>query len=333
MRAALTLLAVVVVIMLGLLEFATRWMFDGIGTTADNTSYFARQWRAAEEGGRNSLGFREREVTTKADDVVRIAVIGDSFTYGQGIRLADRHTERLDAALGDAFEVFNFGRGGANYEEHLVNMAVALDAADPDIVILQWLFNDVQPAGERRPRPTHLAGPFHRFLQPYSAAYFMANRGFTQLQADLGLAPDDRAYFALFADPQSERGAAARARLEAVLDLPAAAGVPHGIVLWPPASRRFDGLDELFDPVLEVCADRAIPCLDLRPAIAALPDDVDLVVSRYDSHPNAVFNAAAAEAMLPWLDALLSNGPADEAAPADSSAVDPDTGQRPPAPR
>jgi lysophospholipase L1-like esterase len=306
MRAGLVLLAVTVFLMLGILEVATRWLHADIGSTGDNTSYFAKRWEAAHGGGRNSLGFRDREMTARADGVTRIVVVGDSFTYGQGVEREERFTEQVQAGVGPDVDILNFGRPGANYEAHLANMLLALETAQPDIVILQWLYNDVQPAAERRPRPWHLAGPLHRFIQPYSALYFVANRGFAQLQRDLGLASSDPDYFDKFADPEGAPAMAARARLAAVLDAPEATGVPYGILLWPGmGDRSFASGAALFDQVLAVCTERDIPCLDLRPALAAAPPEASLMVSVYDGHPNALAHQLAAKAVLGWLPELL----------------------------
>lgn len=305
MRSGFIILATAVLVSLGALEVATRWLYADVGSTGDNTSYFAQRWKAQHDGGRNSLGFREGEITAKAEGVTRIVVIGDSFTYGQGVYRQERYTARLELALGPQLEILNFGDPGGNYDAHLANMDLALAIAKPDVVILQWLFNDVQPADERRPGPMNLAGPFHRFIQPYSALYFVSNLGFKQLQTDLGLAPSTN-YFDKFADPAGIPAVAARARLEAVLDIPAAAGLPYGMILWPALrDRRFTFDAALFNQALAVCAERGIPCLDLRPALAEAPTDESLIVSSYDAHPSKLAHKLAAEAAVPWLKELI----------------------------
>lgn len=311
MRMKIFLLLFSILVALFLLEGTTRWLFVEIGSTADNTSYFAERWRSGEEGGTNSLGFREREIGPRDADSVRIAVVGDSLTYGQGIARPDRFTEQLDAALGDTTEIYNFGVPGANYDEHRRIMTTAIDAARPDAVILQWYINDVQPSGVHSPRPKNLGGPLHRFLQPNSALYFMANRAFGQLQRSLGLVASNGDFFTAFADPRSAAAVAARERLEAVIDIAETASVPLGIVLWPDVTDRGPEGDflrhaALFDGVLEVCADRELPCLDLRPYLTEVPADRQLIVSRYDSHPNALANQIVAEAIRAWLSPPLA---------------------------
>ena len=302
-RAGLLTLAVSVALTMGALELATRWVFAGLGTTGDSWSYFSLEWRRAHEGGLNELGFREREILPKAKGVTRIAVIGDSFTYGLGILREERLTERVDAGLGQEFEILNFGWPGNDYPEHIVNLETALAVAEPDLVVLAWFHNDVGAPGVPTPDLANLAGPLHRYLYRRSALYVLANRGFKQLQQGLGFEHPYHADIATFYDPKGAPALGAQARLERFLDLASTAGVPATIVLWPAVSdavREADLLrdEPLFAQVMEVCAARGLPCLDLRPAMREVPPDQSLVVSQYDAHPNALANEVAARAVL-----------------------------------
>lgn len=186
-------------------------------------------------------------------------------------------------------------------------MALALEAAKPEVVILEWIFNDVEPANERRPKSINLSGSSHHFVQLHSALYVVADLGFKQLQADVGLVRSSDSCFGRFADPEGAPALAARARLEAVLNLPAEAGLPCGIILWPAVvDRSFTDHAALFEGVLSACAERSIPCLDLRPALALAPSDPSLVVSIYDRHPNGLAHKLVVDAVLPWLELLVS---------------------------
>jgi hypothetical protein len=313
-RAGLLTLAVSVALTLGALELATRWLFAGLGTTGDSWSYFSLEWRRDHEGGLNELGFREREILPKAKDVTRIAVIGDSFTYGLGILREERLTERVDAGLGQGFEILNFGWPGNDYPEHIVNLETALAVADPDLVVLAWFYNDVGAPGVPTPDLANLAGPLHRYVYRRSALYVLANRGFKQLQQGLGFEHPYHADIATFHDPEGAPALGARARLEQFLDLAAAADVPAGIVLWPAVSEDSRAADllrdePLFAQVFDVCAARGLPCLDLRPAMREVPADQSLVVSQYDAHPNALANEVATQAVLAWLPEWLETAP------------------------
>lgn len=101
-------------------EIATRWLFRDVTTTADNRGFFSRRWYRQNPAVLNAAGFRGRPFATeKPAGVFRVAVVGDSFTYGNGIRSADRFTDVMQARLPEHIEVLNFGRAGDNTPQHL----------------------------------------------------------------------------------------------------------------------------------------------------------------------------------------------------------------------
>ena len=53
----------------------------------------------------NSSGFRGKEFSfSKPKDTFRIAFIGDSFTFGEGVRLEDTYVEKVSAILSEKFK-------------------------------------------------------------------------------------------------------------------------------------------------------------------------------------------------------------------------------------
>jgi lysophospholipase L1-like esterase len=96
----------------------------------------------------NSWGFREQEFEmSKPRGVYRIAVIGDSFTYGQGIPEEDRFTELMEKFLNDQmkkYEVLNFGRGGAQTVDEVATLRNIVLRMNPDFILLQWFVNDFE---------------------------------------------------------------------------------------------------------------------------------------------------------------------------------------------
>jgi lysophospholipase L1-like esterase len=297
------------------MELATRWYFHDITTTGDNGSYFAARWRAVVRT--NRFGLREDEVSPRpAPGVFRIAFVGDSVTYGQGIEEEERLTERVARQLNEAhpgaFEVLNFGRAGADYERHFEILTLVLEQAAPDFILLQWLYNDLRDPEIRPPDPWRLAGPLHRYIQPRSALYYLAHTAFVQAQYALALLPPESAYYVEhFRDSNGPVADRARQRLEKVLDLAQDHDVPLGMILWPSVSNEgadFEAQDFLFAHVLAVCEHRRMVCLDLRPALTVEANDVSLHVNRFDGHPSAYANSLAAAAVFEafedvWLEA------------------------------
>ena len=97
----------------------------------------------------NSLGLRDREVTReKPAGVFRILMLGDSFTEGGGLVLADTVAKRVEAKLnaapcGGRYEVLNGGVGSYSpILEYLFVKTVGLGLA-PDLVVLNFDMTDV----------------------------------------------------------------------------------------------------------------------------------------------------------------------------------------------
>jgi lysophospholipase L1-like esterase len=104
----------------------------------------------------NSDGFRGPETPkTKRDGVFRIAVIGDSFTMGWGVRREDAYPARLEAALnggdGDVrVEVLNFGMAGRDAVASVKRFHDKALAYDPDLVVFGFTVNDLENEHYRR---------------------------------------------------------------------------------------------------------------------------------------------------------------------------------------
>lgn len=152
--------------------------------------------------GVNRFGFRVPEfAAAKADDAIRVALIGDSFVFGIGVgddgtlhrhltgELQRRWPERV-------FEVVNLGIPGNNLASHVTMYAVAVEKLDPDAVILALTFaNDLSRWDEqdarrdaRRPSPFS----FMRFLVGDAAESIWALLFLERSTTTAGLAHLDR---------------------------------------------------------------------------------------------------------------------------------------------
>ncbi len=79
----------------------------------------------------------------KPKDKIRIAVIGDSFTFGEEVGDADTYSSILDKELDDV-EVINFGVAGYGHGQILLYFEDFVSAYDPDIVILGFIRDDMR---------------------------------------------------------------------------------------------------------------------------------------------------------------------------------------------
>lgn len=321
------LLLTSVLVGLGIGELAVRYALRGIGGTSDNSSFFARRWKSQHPPDLNSLGFREREIQPKKPGTYRIIVLGDSFTYGQGLLREDRLTEmlerRLNASRPGEYEVLNFGAPGFNtvHELGLLDQVIGFS---PDFLLLQWFVNDLD--GEKTALP-----PVRRllpsdfltsWLHRRSALYYVVNSGWGSLQEWVGL--KERYVDFLhrrFADPNGQASLRGIGDLDAFLQRVREEGLPTAVVLWPLLDDGADHSDDypvgfLLDRVLQVCASHGVRCVDLRPAFATVSPRSKLRLNPLDDHPSRLANELAVAAVSEQLSQLSlgvsSRGPYPE---------------------
>jgi hypothetical protein len=315
------ILGTTLVLLFMLCELAARFVFRDITTAGDGTSYFVRRWR--EQHVRlNSWGFREQEFKmNKARDIYRIAVIGDSFTYGSGIPEENRFTGLIENFLNGLtevknYEVLNFGRPGAQTIDEVVSLRNIVLGTNPDFILLQWFINDVEghnvPSGEKV--STILLSP-HRTLKSSSALYSLIAIAGQSLQGALGFSMDYVGHmYQRFSDPDSPDSRKFVQALRDFIELCKNQGEPVGIVLFP--ATGFDlgntyPYDYLHRRVIDVCIQEGITCVDLRSTFAPYADGRELWVNRFDAHPNSLAHRLAVEQLRETFGQLWLSGVSD----------------------
>ncbi len=90
----------------------------------------------------NSSGMRDAEISDKHGDEFRVAVLGDSFTWGVGVAYGDRFTEVIES-LNPRINVLNLGVSGYAPIQYLLQIDQVL-ALKPDyVVVALCLGNDL----------------------------------------------------------------------------------------------------------------------------------------------------------------------------------------------
>jgi hypothetical protein len=282
-------------------ELGVRYVFRDAYSSADGRTYFAH--RGGPSIVVNSLGFREREIAAKNSGRYRIAIVGDSFTWGQGIEERERFSNLIEAFLGPRYEVLNFGIPGNNLPNHVDVLGQALQVS-PDFVLLQLYINDFEMPEMMRPE-AHPLLPWPAldyWLLRWSAFYDLLNETWGQLQEATGMVESYAHYMERnLRDPDSASSRQASGLLRQFIERASAAGVPSGTVLFPNPgflSKNYP-FGYLHDRVRAACADLRIKCLDLRaPFAASFRNPQTMWVSRFDPHPNAAANSRAAQEIL-----------------------------------
>lgn len=308
--AALAISVVSICFALIVAEATARYIFGDITTTSSATGYFGQRWLASIAEKPNSFGFREREINLqKKAGVFRIAVIGDSLTYGQGIATEARLTNVLEKNLNSTspgYEVLNFGKGGAETVDHIEFLRNFVLGIKPDFILLQWFINDVEN-GDYAGRPKLLrlipSDRLSHFLHDHSVLYFLANSAWQNIQTSLGLGSGytyAEYMQTRFEDADSKDAIRAREALDQFLDLCAQNGIPVGIIVFPELEKGLPDdypLGFLLDRVMATCSKRQLPCVDMRPVFATVTPVDKLWVNRFDAHPGPLANALASQAV------------------------------------
>jgi GDSL-like Lipase/Acylhydrolase family len=305
----LTALTLSVLFALVVAEFAARTILRDITTTADNRSYFALKWKKANVR-LNSFGYREREFNSvKTAGAFRVAFIGDSFAFGQGIGESERMSNLMEADLRQqvkGIEVLNFGNAGNNTADEVLVLQKLLSTSKPDFVFLQWYVNDVENKGltlagqsASVPEPSTF-NQFKQSMRNMSVLYFLAAEEWHQLleRFAAGYVEDT---FKRVGDPESADWQAAEHALVEFIETCRSHNIPLGVVLVPavmPLNGNKYPYDYLHERVLTVCQREAVVCTDLlevfRPYMDRDQDYRSLWVNRFDSHMGAYANRLAA---------------------------------------
>ena len=301
LRLALTLLAVAGA--LAVAEYATRFVYRHAHSSGNAGDFIARRG-GAPPIVTNDLGFRDREIPPKRPDRYRIVVVGDSFTWGQGIEAGQRFSNLIEDALGHGYEVLNFGRPGNDMPEHLDVLGQALTVS-PDFILLQLYINDFETKHMQRPRPHPLLpSPLDQDLEQTSVLYDLMNRQWASLQSALGIVDSYPEYMARnLRDPDSPNSRLAFGMLRQFMERCHEESVACGTVLFPaPDAMGPNGSNYPFrflhDRVRETCASADTPCLDLLAPFSTIRDPRSMWVSPFDAHPNAMANERASREIL-----------------------------------
>jgi len=109
-------------------------------------------WQYKTKKTHNSMGYHDYEYSTeKPKGTFRIYVLGDSYTYGQGIKMTETYPKFLEKFLNEKypskhFEVINSSFLGLDTKRELERLKDKGLKLSPDMVILGYCLND--PSGD-----------------------------------------------------------------------------------------------------------------------------------------------------------------------------------------
>ncbi len=287
-------------------EIYFRWFYDttdSFSLTKTTQRWFERHYRKNDAGVRDSV---ERYTLEKLSDRRRLVILGDSFTAAQGVADVERRfANRMRTLLPD-WEIRVHARGGWDTPDELEEVTqMARSGYQADAVLLVYCLNDI-------------AAVIPEWQPILKSIYAKDKDGFWVAHSYLL----NTIYYRLYASSHPQVGNYFEFVLDAYAGLPwlkerelleqiqeVVANQMHAKFLvatfpflnslekyyrFQPAHDRLDGYWKA----------RGIPHLDLLSVFAA-SRSADVMVNRFDAHPNERAHEMAAEAIAKFVRANL----------------------------
>jgi hypothetical protein len=249
----------------------------------------------------NALGYRDVEFSEDKQGRTRVAVLGDSFVFGDNVGPRQTMPKALERALGPAYEVWNFGIAGDGPDQSYARLLRDVLRFDPDVVVLCLYpandFNDLvkndlyveNDGGALVYNPDNpVARAIPRFRTGILVSKLLTGRGlgpFAEQRLNAVLAADP---FDPLGEPSSPEAARKVRRMAGVLalfrDRLAADGIPLQVVIIPslenvqdPAKLAAKGIppdayDRNETTADALCREAGLRCLSLLEPLRALRD-------------------------------------------------------------
>lgn len=262
----------------------------------------------------NNLGLRGPDVTRedaeRRDDRVQIALLGDSFSFGEGVRLEDTFGRLLEAGLERRLrplkvEVVNLAQPGADTADEVTGWLTFGGSLRPDLVLLGFAPNDVPLSERSQEADRNLKGWYlgmfgepsglERYLRSVRLAHIALARQIVDTKMRQVTARDLHRSDGDAPSPWDQCASSlTRLREGAIL-----AGARFLIVALP----VMDGLDASYpyeaihDAVRDYGGANGTTVIDLLPTFRGMRG-AELWVHAVDHHPNEVAHRMIADAIL-----------------------------------
>jgi lysophospholipase L1-like esterase len=288
---------------------AVRSRYEAIGM--EGLAEVARGFPWAVEFAYNGSGYRERAARPRVAEVRRVAIVGDSFTEGQGVKVDETLARLLERGLsrpGRPVEVLNFGHRGYDFPDLMKPFADAL-AAEPDVVVYAMVLNDADQSQAFKARWPRL-NDWIMVRRPEVPLGPLQSRVAALVKDTLetrAIARETTAWYReMYGEPNRRGWERTRQQMAQMRAEAEARGARFQVVLWPLVV-GLEGaypFDDVHAAIGRACQRLGLPLVDLLPVLRGRRS-ADLQVHPADLHPNEVANRLAAEAVQPVLDPLL----------------------------
>jgi len=236
----------------------------------------------------NSDGLRDDEYDVVRNDKYRIAVLGDSLTFGWGVEKADTYEVLLEQMLSESrpTEMINFGAGNYNTEQE-VNLFIEKGLKyNPDKVVIFYFINDAEVT------PVQSKWAWLARLRSVTFLWSRVRGLLTRTSPGQTFASF---YKDLYKDDQPGFIAMKEAFIE-LRDLTRERGIALQVIMIPELHNLVDyPFGEEYGKVAAFLAANGIDYIDLTDDFRGYADAPGLWVASDDAHPNALAHRMIAE--------------------------------------
>lgn len=265
---------------------------------ADRRGYFGTSGRV--DYRINNVGFRGEDISVdKPPGMRRILCLGDSFTFGEGVREEDAWPQRLGRLAGPRTQVINAGVQGYDLDHEALYLFLYGRQLDPDVVVVAFFMNDAMPFGEtvsHHERMTETSAEPSGFAE-VSALWRLLERRRATARRSRAYLRDLRRSFS------SRRWEEARGRIPRLREMADHDGFEIVALIFP-LLYKLDGgypLEREHEEVRTAFADAGIEVLDLLDTYRSHRAP-ELWAHPVDHHPNELAHAIAAERLARFLE-------------------------------
>jgi len=125
----------------------------------------------------NSLGLRSPELA-KEKTLPRVLVLGDSFTYGYGLREGEPYCHVLAERMRGKAEIVNAAVSGFEIQDSAAQFDRLADVVKPDVVVVTFVANDLDDSRVYEPKGEYVRAPR---LEELPEGYFTASTNYIRL--------------------------------------------------------------------------------------------------------------------------------------------------------
>lgn len=280
------------------------YRFVAVETDSFGVSLPARRWFALHTQ-LNALGCRDAERTpSKPAGVRRIAFVGDSFTYGWGVKNpSDRFTDllqnRFDSVAKGKVQCMNVAKAGWDTGDEIAPLLDMIQTYSVDEIVLCHVPNDIE-----RLLPT--SGEFNPIRPPYPALINLESSPLLDhlyRRVYLPRVPTVRGYHDWLADgyANADIWGGQLERFRRMIDAARERGVVFRVAMLPFLKTQGTKFDQraIHDRLRKFFESQGVPVVDLLPVMRERPAG-ELVVNSVDAHPNEMAHRMMADEMWKW---------------------------------